>query len=114
MDCVAICSPRVGQEAARGLTRARAWRTRVAEIAQRLAGQRPTPGRAGSRPSRSAVLRLGPASVHRPGDVRRRAGPGAQPRHARHPGTAFLPDDRGCFGAPTIDEPPLAATLAGD
>jgi len=39
IDCVAICSPRVGQEAAlAGLTQAGAWRrTRVAEIAQRRA-----------------------------------------------------------------------------
>jgi aspartate/methionine/tyrosine aminotransferase len=37
MDCVAICAPRIGQEAAlAGLTRAGAWRSaRAAEIAQR-------------------------------------------------------------------------------
>jgi aspartate/methionine/tyrosine aminotransferase len=37
MDCVAICAPRVGQEAAlAGLTRAGTWRqARAAEIAQR-------------------------------------------------------------------------------
>jgi aspartate/methionine/tyrosine aminotransferase len=39
MDCVAICAPRIGQEAAlAGLTRAATWRAeRIAEIAQRRA-----------------------------------------------------------------------------
>ena len=90
MDCVAICAPRVGQEAAlAGLTR----RRDVAAGAGR--GGRAAPGLAGRGPGRPAgrvrgrlarrVLRLGPAPLHRPPDVGRRAGPRPQARHARHP-----------------------------
>jgi aspartate/methionine/tyrosine aminotransferase len=99
MDCVAICAPRVGQEAVlAGLTRAGAWRAaRIAEIAQRRA-------------------RLGEVLAVRPGGFETVALGGffAWVRHPfadrptaevvrdlllKHhtlviPGTAFLPDDR--------------------
>lgn len=99
LDCIAICAPRVGQEAAlAGLTRARAWRDeRVAEIAQRRTW-------------------LGSALAQRPGgfEVVAMGGFFAWVRHPfpdrptldvvrelllEHdtlviPGTAFLPDDR--------------------
>ncbi len=119
MDCVAICSPRVGQEAAlAGLTRAGTWRAeRIAEIAQRRA-------------------RLGEALTARPGgfEVVSLGGFFAWVRHPftdrptsnvvwdlllRHnvlviPGTAFLPDDRRMLRVSVgrIDQA-AAATLAG-
>ena len=119
MDCVAICAPRVGQEAAlAGLTRAGAWRgERVAEIAQRRAW-------------------LGAALADRPGGFEAVSLGGffAWVRHPftdrptsdvvrdlvlSHdtlviPGTAFLPDDRRMLriSAGRIDEA-AAATLAG-
>jgi aspartate/methionine/tyrosine aminotransferase len=118
MDCVAICAPRIGQEAAlAGLTRASTWRReRAAEIAQRRAW-------------------LGAALAVRPGGFEAVALGGffAWVRHpfpdrptsevvrnlvCTHdtlviPGTAFLPDDRRMLrlSAGRIDEP-AAATLA--
>jgi aspartate/methionine/tyrosine aminotransferase len=118
MDCVAICAPRIGQEAAlAGLTRAGTWRReRAAEIAQRRAW-------------------LGAALAARPGgfEVVSLGGFFAWVRHpfpdrptsevvrdlvCTHdtlviPGTAFLPDDRRMLRLSTgrIDEP-AAATLA--
>jgi aspartate/methionine/tyrosine aminotransferase len=119
MDCVAICSPRIGQEAAlAGLTRAGAWRKeRAAEIARRRGW-------------------LGAALATRPGGFEAVSCGGffAWVRHpftdrptsdvvrdllANHdtlviPGTAFLPDDRRMLriSAGRIDET-AAATLAG-
>ena len=118
MDCVAICAPRVGQEAALG--RADPGRG-VAEDAGRR--DRAAPGLAGRGPGRPAgrvrgrldrrVLRLGPASVHRPGDA-----DVVRDLVRNHdtlviPGTAFLPDDRRMLrvSAGRIDEA-AAATLA--
>jgi aspartate/methionine/tyrosine aminotransferase len=118
MDCVAICAPRVGQEAAlTGLTRAGTWRReRVAEIARRrvwlgqaLAGRpggfetvslggffawvrHPFPGRPTIDVVRELVLEHDTLVI---------------------PGTAFLPDDRRMLrvSAGRIDEA-AAALLA--
>jgi aspartate/methionine/tyrosine aminotransferase len=118
MDCVAICAPRIGQEAAlAGLTRAGRWRKeRVAEIAQHRTW-------------------LGEALATRPGGFEAVSGGGffAWVRHPftdrptsdvvrdlvfDHdtlviPGTAFLPDDRRMLriSAGRVDEA-AAATLA--
>ncbi|MBC3190614.1 aminotransferase [Pseudonocardia sp. C8] len=99
LDCVAICAPRIGQEAVlTGLTRAGAWRSaRVAEIAQRRAWL----GAAlAGRPGGFEIVSLGAffAWVRHPFadrptlDVVREL-------LLEHdtlviPGTAFLPDDR--------------------
>lgn len=99
MDCVAICAPRIGQEAAwAGLTRAGDWRAgRVAEIAQRRAhlGAALAP-----RPGRFEVVSLGGffAWVRHPFDDRP-TGDVVRDLVLTHdtlviPGTAFLPDDR--------------------
>jgi aspartate/methionine/tyrosine aminotransferase len=119
MDCVAICAPRIGQEAALvGLTRAGTWRRdRVAEIARRRA-------------------RLGAALATRPGGFETVSLGGffAWVRHpftdrptadvAHHlmrehdtlviPGTAFLPDDRRMLrmSAGRIDEAAAATLVA--
>ena len=118
MDCVAICAPRVGQEAAlAGLTRAGAWRrTRVAEIAQRRAWL----GEAlAARPGGFEAVSLGGffAWVRHPFTDRPTADV-VRDLVLNHdtlviPGTAFLPDDRRMLriSAGRIDEA-AAATLA--
>jgi aspartate/methionine/tyrosine aminotransferase len=99
MDCVAICSPRVGQEAAlAGLTRAGAWRTeRTAEIAQRRAWL----GKVlAARPGGFEAVSLGGffAWVRHP-FTDRPTSDVVRDLIFNHdtlviPGTAFLPDDR--------------------
>jgi aspartate/methionine/tyrosine aminotransferase len=118
MDCVAICAPRVGQEAAlAGLTRAEAWRTaRRAEIAQRRAWL----GEAlAARPGGFETVSLGGffAWVRHPFTDRPTADV-VRDLVRNHdtlviPGTAFLPDDRRMLriSAGRIDEA-AAATLA--
>ena len=118
MDCVAICAPRVGQEAAlAGLTRVGAWRrTRVAEIAQRRAWL----GEAlAARPGGFEAVSLGGffAWVRHPFTDRPTADV-VRDLVLNHdtlviPGTAFLPDDRRMLriSAGRIDEA-AAATLA--
>ncbi|WP_243653853.1 aminotransferase [Pseudonocardia endophytica] len=99
MDCVAICSPQIGQEAAwAGLTGARAWRAdRAAEIARRRAAFAEVMA---DRPGGFEMLALGGffAWVRHPFDDR------PTPEVVEDlllthdtlviPGTAFLPDDR--------------------
>jgi aspartate/methionine/tyrosine aminotransferase len=76
LDCVAVCAPRIGQEAAwAGLARARQWR---AARAAGIAGQRG---------------RFADAMAGRPGGVVRRLV--GEHQLLVMPGTAFLPDDRG-------------------
>lgn len=118
MDCVAICAPRVGQEAAlAGLTRAGAWRrTRVAEIAQR----RGWLGDAlAARPGGFEAVSIGGffAWVRHP-FTDRATSDVVRDLVRNHdtlviPGTAFLPDDRRMLrvSAGRIDEA-AAATLA--
>ncbi|RZT85328.1 aspartate/methionine/tyrosine aminotransferase [Pseudonocardia sediminis] len=99
MDCVAICAPRIGQEAAwAGLTRAGEWRAeRVAEIAQRRAWL----GDAlASRPGGFEVVTLGGffAWVRHP-FTDRTCDDVVRELLFTHdtlvlPGTAFLPEDR--------------------
>ena len=118
MDCVAICSPRIGQEAAlAGLTRAGAWRTeRAAEIAQRR-------NRLGevlaARPGGFETVSLGGffAWVRHP-FTDRPTSEVVRDLLLKHdtlviPGTAFLPDDRRMLriSVGRIDEAG-AATLA--
>jgi aspartate/methionine/tyrosine aminotransferase len=118
MDCIAICSPRIGQEAAlAGLTRAGAWRKRrVAEIAQRRAWL----GEAlAARPGGFETVSLGgffawvrhPLTDRPTSDV-------VRDLVLKHdtlviPGTAFLPDDRRMLriSVGRIDQA-AAATLA--
>jgi aspartate/methionine/tyrosine aminotransferase len=119
MDCVAICSPRVGQEAAlAGLTRAGAWRSeRVAEIARRRAWL----GEAlAARPGGFEAVSLGGyfAWVRHP-FTDRPTSDVVRDLVLKHdtlvmPGTAFLPDDRRMLriSAGRIDEA-AAGTLAG-
>jgi len=118
MDCVAICSPRVGQEAAlTGLTRAGAWRrARVAEIAQRRAWL----GEAlAARPGGFETVSIGGffAWVRHPFPDRATSDV-VRDLVRNHdtlviPGTAFLPDDRRMLriSAGRIDEA-AAGTLA--
>jgi aspartate/methionine/tyrosine aminotransferase len=102
LDCVAICAPRIGQEAAwAGLVRAAGWRAdRAAEIADRRAGL--AVAMAGQ-PGGFELLSLGgffgwvrhPFAGRATVDVVRELA-------LAHdvlvmPGTAFLPDDRGTF-----------------
>jgi aspartate/methionine/tyrosine aminotransferase len=99
LDCVAICSPRIGQEAAlAGLTRAGAWRReRVAEIAQR----RRWLGEAlATRPGGFETVSLGGffAWVRHP-FTDRPTSDVVRDLVLKHdtlviPGTGFLPDDR--------------------
>lgn len=118
MDCVAICAPRIGQEAAlAGLVRAGTWRReRVAEIARRRAC---LAAALATRPGGFEAVALGGffAWVRHPFPdrptseiVRDLAG-----THDTFviPGTAFLPDDRAMLrlSVGPIDEP-AAATLA--
>jgi aspartate/methionine/tyrosine aminotransferase len=99
MDCVAICSPQIGQEAAwAGLTRAREWRAdRAAEVARRRAwfAEAMT-----DQPGGFEVLALGGffAWVRHP-FVDRSTEDVVEELLLTHdtlviPGTAFLPDDR--------------------
>ncbi len=118
MDCVAICAPRIGQEAAlAGLTRAGAWRReRVAEIARR----RDRLGAAlDGRPGGFEAVSLGGffAWVRHP-FTDRPTSDVARDLMREHdtlviPGTAFLPDDRRMLrmSAGRVDEA-AAATLA--
>jgi aspartate/methionine/tyrosine aminotransferase len=99
LDCVAICAPRIGQEAAwAGLTMATAWRReRAAEIA---AKRRSFTEAMRSRPGGFELVSVGgffawirhPFPGRRTGDLVREL----VERHATlvMPGTAFLPDDR--------------------
>ncbi|OLL76226.1 Aspartate aminotransferase [Pseudonocardia sp. Ae168_Ps1] len=118
LDCVAICAPRVGQEAAlAGLTRAGTWRAeRVAEVARRRAWL----GAAlADRPGGFEVVALGAffAWVRHPFegtptlDVVRELVLGHDTLTI--PGTAFLPDDRRMLrlSVGKVDEA-AAATLA--
>jgi aspartate/methionine/tyrosine aminotransferase len=119
MDCVAICSPRVGQEAAlAGLTRAGAWRrARAAEIARRRAWL----GEAlATRPGGFEVVTIGGffAWVRHP-FTDRATSDVVRDLVFDHdtlviPGTAFLPDDRRMLriSVGRVDEA-AAATLAG-
>jgi aspartate/methionine/tyrosine aminotransferase len=118
MDCVAICSPRVGQEAAlAGLTRAGAWRRkRAVDIARRRAWL----GEAlATRPGGFEVVSLGgffawfrhPFTDQATSNV-------VRDLMLKHdtlviPGTAFLPDDRRMLrvSAGPVDEA-AAARLA--
>ncbi len=99
MDCVAICSPQVGQEAAwAGLTRARSWRAgRAREIARRRAAFAEVMA---GRPGGFEVLALGGffAWVRHPFPDRSTEDV-VEELLLTHdtlviPGTAFLPDDR--------------------
>jgi aspartate/methionine/tyrosine aminotransferase len=99
LDCVAICAPRVGQEAAwAGLTHAGAWR---AERARDIAGQRVWFAEAmAERPGGFELLSCGgffgwirhPFADRPTADVVREL----VIKHGTlvMPGTAFLPDDR--------------------
>jgi len=119
MDCVAICSPRVGQEAAlAGLTRAGAWRRkRAVDIARRRAWL----GEAlATRPGGFEAVSLGGffAWVRHP-FTDRATSDVVRDLMLKHdtlviPGTAFLPDDRRMLrlSAGPVDEA-AAATLAG-
>jgi aspartate/methionine/tyrosine aminotransferase len=118
MDCVAICSPRVGQEAAlAGLTRAGAWRrTRVAEIAQRRAWLAEA---LAARPGGFEAVSIGGffAWVRHPFPDRPTSDV-VRDLVLNHdtlviPGTAFLPDDRRMLriSVGRVDEA-AAATLA--
>ena len=119
MDCVAICSPRVGQEAAlAGLTRAGAWRRkRAVDIARRRAWL----GVAlATRPGGFEAVSLGGffAWVRHP-FTDRATSDVVRDLMLKHdtlviPGTAFLPDDRRMLrlSAGPVDEA-AAATLAG-
>ena len=119
LDCVAICAPRLGQEAAlTGLTRAREWRdARVTEITRR----RQWLGAAlAERPGGFEVVSLGAffAWVRHPFEGRPTLDV-VRDLVLEHdtlviPGTAFLPDDRRMLRVSVgrVDEP-AAATLAG-
>ena len=118
MDCVAICAPRVGQEAAlAGLTRAGTWRSeRAAEIAQR----REWLGKAlAGRPGGFETVSLGGffAWVRHPFPDRPTLDV-VRELVLEHdtlviPGTAFLPDDRRMLriSAGRIDEAAAAALV---
>ncbi len=102
LDCVAICAPRVGQEAVlAGLREAGAWRTaRAAELSQMRADLAAVMG---ARPGGFELLALGGFF----GWVRHPFGDRPTDEVARDlalehgvlvvPGTAFLPDDRSMF-----------------
>jgi aspartate/methionine/tyrosine aminotransferase len=99
MDCVAICAPRIGQEAAlAGLTRAGTWRrTRAVEIAQRRARLAAV---LAARPGGFETVALGGffAWVRHP-FTDRPTSDVVRDLLLNHdtlviPGTAFLPDDR--------------------
>jgi aspartate/methionine/tyrosine aminotransferase len=99
LDCVAVCAPRIGQEAAwAGLTSAHEWRTaRVREIARRREAFCHTMSR---RPGGFELLSCGgffgwirhPATRVATGDVVRELALAHDT--ILMPGTAFLPDDR--------------------
>jgi aspartate/methionine/tyrosine aminotransferase len=119
MDCVAICAPRIGQEAVlAGLTRAGAWRrARVTEIAQRRTW---TGEVLAARPGGFEAVALGGffAWVRHP-FADRPTSAVVRDLLDNHdtlviPGTAFLPDDRRMLriSVGRIDEA-AAATLAG-
>jgi aspartate/methionine/tyrosine aminotransferase len=114
LDCVAICAPRIGQEAAwAGLTHARTWRAeRAREIAQQRAWF--TEAMAG-RPGGFELLSCGgffawirhPFTDRSTEDVVREL-------VVKHdtlvmPGTAFLPDDRGMLrvSVSNLDRPAI-------
>ncbi|MDQ4115342.1 MAG: aminotransferase [Actinomycetota bacterium] len=119
MDCVAICSPQVGQEAAwAGLTRARAWRTgRAREVARRRARFAEVMT---GRPGGFEVLALGGffAWVRHPFPDRSTQDV-VEELLLTHdtlviPGTAFLPDDRRTMRVSVSNaDPDAIATLAG-
>jgi aspartate/methionine/tyrosine aminotransferase len=102
LDCVAICAPRLGQEAAwAGLTGAKQWRReRAAELAEK---RRRFEALLGARPGGFELISAGgffgwlrhPFAGHRTDDV-------VEDLVVRYdtlviPGTAFLPEDRGTF-----------------
>ncbi len=119
MDCVAICSPHVGQEAAwAGLTRAREWRTgKAREIARRRAWFAEAMA---ERPGGFEVLSLGGffAWVRHPFDDRSTEDV-VEDLLLTHdtlviPGTAFLPDDRHTMRVSVSNaDSDAIATLAG-
>lgn len=118
LDCVAICAPRIGQEAVlTGLTGAGSWRAeRVAEIAQRRAG---VGSALAARPGGFEVVSLGAffAWVRHPFPDRPTLDV-VRDLVLEHdtlviPGTAFLPEDRQMLRVSVgrVDEP-AAARLA--
>jgi len=119
LDCVAICAPRVGQEAAwAGVTAAREWRrARAREIADR---RRWFVDAMADRPGGFEVLSAGgffgwvrhPFAGHATDDVVRRLA--VEYDTLVIPGTAFLPDDRRTFRVSfsNVDRPALADLAA--
>jgi len=102
LDCIAICAPRIGQEAAwAGLVTAAEWRAaRAAELADRRAG---LAAAMAGRPGGFELLSVGgffgwvrhPFADRSISDVARELAVGHDILVV--PGTAFLPDDRGTF-----------------
>jgi aspartate/methionine/tyrosine aminotransferase len=119
MDCVTICAPRVGQEAAwAGLTRAGAWRAaRVAEVADRRA--RFTEAMA-ARPGGFELLTIGAffAWVRHPFPDRSTADVVRDLLFTHDtlvlPGTAFQPDDRQTMrvSISNVDDTGIATTVS--
>jgi aspartate/methionine/tyrosine aminotransferase len=116
MDCVSICSPQIGQEAAwAGLTRARAWRAdRAREIARRRAA---FAAAMADRPGGFEVLALGGffAWVRHPFPDRSTEDV-VEELLLTHdtlviPGTAFLPDDRRAMRVSVSNADPDAVPL---
>jgi aspartate/methionine/tyrosine aminotransferase len=118
LDCVAICAPRIGQEAAyAGLTRAAGWRAaRARELADRRQGfvammaERPGGFELCSAGAFFGWVRHPFARRSTPDVVRELA---ARARILLVPGTAFLPEDRGLLRVSINDlDPAACATLA--
>jgi len=116
LDCVAICAPRVGQEAVlAGLAGARAWR---AARAREIAGRRALFAEVmADRPGGFELLSCGGffAWVRHP-FVDRRSGDVARELAVKHstvviPGTAFMPEDRGALRV-SVSNADRAATTA--